>query len=255
MQTEACIRYCMHRQSLNDFLPPIEVSRLARASRYETVPAQRLIFRKGDPGDAVMMIDHGQVAIFTASADTRPIMLAVMERGEIFGEISVIDGGDRTANAKAMVETGLVIIEKADFISFLERNPQVCMKLLRLICERLRATDVTVEDIHIFNVRPRLAKRLLSLADHFGITAGNSIVVTVNVAPSQLADMIGTSRSAVTSAFRHWVRHGIIELGAGQFTIRDRTALEAEVGQQFGTRSKRPLSSGPHSDADNNDIV
>jgi len=233
MQTAACIRYCLERQSLIEFLPPVEIKRLAENSEFRTYQAGQMIFSKGAPGDAVMMIDSGRIAVSTAAADGRKIMLALMERGEIFGEISVIDGGDRTADAEAIADTGIVRIGKVEFISFLERNPQVCMTMLRLMCGRLRVTDVTIEDIHIFNIRPRLAKRLLTLAEHFGEASADGIVVDVHVPPSQLARMIGTSREAVNSALRHWARKGIIDLGQGRLTILDRDALDSEVHRVF----------------------
>ncbi len=233
MAAAACIRHCFERQSLIDFLPPVEINRLAEAARYVSFPAQEVIFRKGDDGDSVMMIDRGRVAISTTSPDGRKIMLALMERGEIFGEISVIDGGDRTADAEAVEETGLVVIDKFVFVSFLERNPQVCMTLLRLMCGRIRVTDVTIEDIHIFNIRPRLAKRLLSLAEHFGEPAESGTRIAINVPPSQLAKMIGTSREAVNSALRHWARKGVIEMTANRLTVLDRDALEADLMRVF----------------------
>jgi len=233
MTTAACIQFCFERQSLIDFLPPVEIRRLADAARNVTFRAGDTIFRKGEDGDSVMLIDSGRVAISTTSADGRKIMLALMGRGEIFGEISVIDGGDRTADAEALEETCVVVIDKFIFVAFLERNPQVCMTLLRLMCGRLRVTDVTVEDIHIFNIRPRLAKRLLSLAEHFGEPGENGINMDLNVPPSQLAKMIGTSREAINSALRHWARKGVIDLAANRLTIRDRSALEAEIAQAF----------------------
>lgn len=184
---------------------------------------------KGDPGNAMMAVLSGRVRICSYSTEGREVVLNVIGAGEVFGEIAMLDGGPRTADAFAMEKTELLVLSRRDFLPFLEKNPAVCVRLLQVLCERLRWTSAQVEDFFFLDLRGRLAKRLLFLADHYGEKAAKGEQTAVRFSQNLLASMVGTSREAVNKQLRAWEEGGLIDLKRGNITILDRAALEDEI--------------------------
>src|ERR1700721_2130971 len=110
-------------------------------ARVERYPAGRAIFAKGSPGRAMMAILKGNVRISTPSPAGPDIVLTILSAGEVFGEIALLDGEDRTADATAIGDCELLVLDHRDFVPFLERRADLCLLLLRLLCQRLRQTD------------------------------------------------------------------------------------------------------------------
>lgn len=212
------------------YLPPSDLEALSHLAASRTYKAGEPVFLKGDPGKAMMAVLSGRVRICSNSVEGREVVLNVIGAGEVFGEIAMIDGGERTADAFAMEETELLVLSRRDFMPVLARNPDVCMKLLELLCRRLRWTSEQMEDINFLDLRSRLAKRLLYLADHHGEpTAGDRN--TVRISQQLLANMIGASREAVNIQLAAWKEEGVISLRRGWITILDRVRLDQIVDE------------------------
>lgn len=212
------------------YLPPSDLEALSHLAASRTYKTGEPVFLKGDPGKAMMAVLSGRVRICSNSVEGREVVLNVIGAGEVFGEIAMIDGGERTADAFAMEETELLVISRRDFMPVLARNPDVCMKLLELLCRRLRWTSEQMEDINFLDLRSRLAKRLLYLADHHGEpTAGDR--KTVRISQQLLANMIGASREAVNIQLAAWKEEGVISLRRGWITILDRVRLDRIVDE------------------------
>jgi CRP-like cAMP-binding protein len=178
-----------------------------------------------------MAILKGRVRVCSYSADGREVVLNIMTAGQVFGEIAMIDGGPRTADVFAMEPTELLVLSRRDFLPFLERNPSVAVKLLEVMCQRLRWTSSQVEDFFFLDLKSRLAKRLLQLAAIGRRHADPSSGIDVQVSQQLLANMIGTSREAVNKQLRIWEGAGLIELKRGSITILDSAALERVVDE------------------------
>src|ERR1051326_4026684 len=123
-----------------------------------------LIFAKGDPGSSMMAVLKGRVMISTASPDGRQIVLSVFREGEVFGEIALLDGKERTADATAMTDCELLVVPRRSLLAALERHPDLCLEFLVVLCERIRRTNEQVEDFAFLALETRLAKTLLRLA-------------------------------------------------------------------------------------------
>ena len=208
------------------YLPPSDLQCLAQLSAVRKYKAGEPIFLKGDPGTAMMAVLSGRVRICAYSTDGREVVLNVISPGEVFGEIAMIDGGERTADAFAMEETDLLVLGRRDFMPVLARNPDVCIKLLELMCRRLRWTSEKMEDISFLDLRSRLAKRLIYLADHHGEPSGEGDVKTVRISQQLLANMIGASREAVNIQLAEWKEEGVISSRRGWITVVDRGRLD-----------------------------
>lgn len=183
------------------------------------------IFLKGDPGTSMMALMEGCVRICAYSIEGREVVLNVIGRGEIFGEIAFIDGGERTADAFAIEPSTLVIISRRDFLPFLERNPKACIKLLEVMCHRIRWTTEQVEQFTFHDLASRLAHKLLHLADVHGEETPAGSRIGLRLSQQMLAGMIGTSREAVNKQLRSWETQGIIAKQRGSITVVDADRL------------------------------
>ncbi|MCB2100580.1 MAG: Crp/Fnr family transcriptional regulator [Rhodobacterales bacterium] len=210
-------------------LPPDDLDRLAALSHTRAYTANQNIFSKGDPATGMMGVISGRVRIVAYSADGKEVVLRVIEPGEVFGEIALIDGGERTADAIAMGRCDLLVLERRDFLPVLETNPALCLKLLRMMCQRLRSTSEQLEDFSFLDLRTRLAKRLLRLAGQHGEKAPDGVRIGLNLSQQMLGAMMGTTREAVNKQLRALEDEGLVRLGRGSVTVLDRAALEAIV--------------------------
>lgn len=211
-------------------LSPEDLERVGELATTRWYSSGQPVFMKGDPGTAMMAVLSGRIRICAYSADGREVVLNVINPGEVFGEIALIDGGERTADAFAMETTELLSLSRRDFLPYLERNPKVCIKLLTIICQRLRSTSEQLEDLNFLDLRCRLAKRLLYLAALHGEGTASGIHIGVHLPQHLLASMIGTSREAVNKQLREWEAKGLIDVRRGSITILDSPSLEAVVG-------------------------
>src|SRR5260370_10265029 len=134
-----------------------------------------VIFHKASPGTGMMAVLHGQVRISAPSPDGREIVLNMINAREVFGQLALLDGKDRTADAVAQTDCERLVIERRSFVPFLKSNPEVALRLLAVLCERLRRTTEQVEDMLFRDLPSRLAKKLLSLAATSGERADGGL--------------------------------------------------------------------------------
>src|SRR5262249_10947893 len=141
--------------------------------------------------------------------------LNVIHGGEIFGEIALLDGGVRTADAIAMSDCDLLIIERRDFIPFVHDHPEVAVKLIEILCARLRQTTEHVEDLVFLDMPTRLAKLLLRLTDQ----TGGALPHKLSVTQREISQMIGTSRESINKQLRAWAQVNWVVLKRGKIVV------------------------------------
>ena len=205
-----------------------ELARVSALAHAKDFANNQLIFSKGDPATGMMAVTTGQVRIVNYSADGKEIVLRLVNPGEVFGEIALIDGGERTAEARAHGKTTLLFIDRHDFLPFLEENPKLCIDLMKVLCQRLRSTSEQLEDFSFLDLRVRLAKCLVHLAGEQGPDGGTG-EVTLSISQKMLAAMMGTTREAVNKRLRDWEDQGLLSLGRGAVTVVDPEALAQMV--------------------------
>ncbi len=193
-------------------------------ARVDHHPAGHLIFAKGSPGRSMMAVLRGSIKISSPSPAGREIVLAVLNDGEIFGEIALLDGGERTADATALTDCDLLVFDHRDFMPFLERRADLCIMLLRLLCQRLRQTNEHVEGALFERLESRLARALIRLASPAaGLDPGAR---RIRISQSELAGMLGAARESVNKQLHVWQREGLLQLGKRQIVVSDVSALE-----------------------------
>lgn len=216
------------------FLPPRlssdDVARLAELAVPRRFHAGEAIFLAGDPGDSLMAVVTGQVRISAYSADGREALLNVIGPGEVFGEIDVVDGGDRSHDAVAMAPTELLVLQRRDFVAFLTRNPELSVRFMEVMCRRLRWLSEQLEDLNLLDLRARLAKQLLHLADDGHAAGRASGAAGVRISQQQLASMLGAARETVNKKLRSLEDRGLIDVRRQSITLLNRRALRALAG-------------------------
>ena len=188
-----------------------------------------VIFRVGSPGDIMMAVVTGTVRIVATSPQGKEIVLGDLKAGEVFGEIALLDGGERSADAVALTKCELLALERRDLMAALQRNPEACLRLLEVVCKRLRETDERITEIAFFELPVRLAKVLLRTAAAPGATA-RAATRKVALSQRELGNMIGGTRESVNRCLRDWQRRGIIRLAKGWIILEDTAALTELAG-------------------------
>jgi CRP/FNR family transcriptional regulator, cyclic AMP receptor protein len=222
-------RQIFERHFLLGKLSRDEIDTLLHYSRVERYPAGREIFAKGSPGQSMMAVLRGTVKISSLSTDGKEIVLNIINQGEIFGEIAMLDGEERTGIATAMTDCELLVLNRRDFMPILERHADICMILLRILCRRLRQTSEQVEDVLFRHLESRIAKALLHLVETIGGKDARGVCLDLHLSQRELGNIAGGSRESVNKILQMWQREGLIELGKGSVLIRDLAAIKRRI--------------------------
>jgi CRP-like cAMP-binding protein len=210
-------------------LPDPAVDKLATLAVRRAFRRGQRIFSQGDAGDSLLGVISGQVRISASTAGGKEVFLNILESGDSFGEIAVLDGNPRTASAEALSDVVLFVIQRADLIDLLGKQPKLAVHLIGLLCQRLRWTSELIEEAAFLPVPCRLARRLLSLAGEHGTTANG--VVTLRISQADLAGFLSVSRQIVNQHLQSWRRRGWIGLGRGRVVIRDIAGLRSVLDE------------------------
>lgn len=203
-----------------------EIERLVTYSRVEHYPAGERIFDKDSLGSCMMLVLHGSVRTSSISIDGKEIVFRIMEPGEFVGEIAALDGGNRSADAFAMADCELLVLQRRDFIPLLEKHSDICLMLIKILCERSRKTSEQVEDLLFRHAEARIAKALLQLSERFGQPDANGRDRELHLSQTELGNVIGITRESVNKQLKLWQRAGFIDLAKESIVIRDATALQ-----------------------------
>ncbi|HIJ38796.1 MAG TPA: Crp/Fnr family transcriptional regulator [Rhodospirillaceae bacterium] len=219
-------RQTLGKSTLFGTLPPDDLEHLASISKLFAVQKQTLLFSKGDVGERLYLVVKGLIRITTISVDGRESILNLVGPGKIFGEIAVLDGGLRTADAIAVEDSELLSIERKDLMLFLHQSPHCCIRMLAACASRMRWISSLLEDTHFLDLPARLAKRLLLLARSFGQPVANGIRIDIRLSQQDLANHLNVSRESINKLINNWEQQGLVQTGRGKIFIVDRERLE-----------------------------
>jgi CRP/FNR family transcriptional regulator, cyclic AMP receptor protein len=193
------------------------VEALAAICVTRSLAADEVLFLKGDPGDALYAVRRGRIRIATGTACGRRLTLNILGSGDVFGEIALLDGRPRTADAIAIERCELLLVQRRDFLALLERRPTLAVGVVELLCARLRWTSARLEESALLPLPVRLARRLAGLIEDYG--------AELNVSQEELAVFVGASRESVNRQLQGWKQKGMIELGRNRIRLLDRQRL------------------------------
>ena len=201
-------------------LGPAERNDLVSRAHIRRFAAGETIFRMGSPGSSMMAVLSGQVRISISSPEGKELLLAIIHPGEVFGEIALLDGKERSADATAIAACSLAVLERRDVLVFLERYPEAWVRIVEVLCERFRENTQHAAEVSLLQLPARLAKALLRMEGE-GAAGGRSL------SQRELGNMVGAARESVNKCLNDWQRRGVIRLDDNAIAIVDRHALEA----------------------------
>jgi CRP/FNR family cyclic AMP-dependent transcriptional regulator len=208
---------------LMDWLVPRAVSR--------PVKKGTMLFRKGDIGSELYVVCSGAVRISSSSGAGNDAIFNLMIPGDIFGEIAFLDRGPRTADA-VVVETGaLMVIQHRDFNRLLRENPEVSMRLIEILCSRLRRTSEQFEDAIFLDLPNRLAKILLHLYRRSSV---DGVSRKIRITQHEISRMIGASRESTNKQLRDWQRRKWLKLERNCVIVLATSALMEVISESSG---------------------
>jgi len=193
-------------------LEPEALEQLCRYARHMSLKRGATICSKGDPGNSLFAVISGTVKISVSSPDGRNAILNLFGPGETFGEIAVLDGQARSADAIANTNCEIFVIDRREFLPFVRSQPELAMKFIELLCERLRWTSDQVEQVILQDLPGRLASALLGL--------------------TEISEMVGMTRESINKQLRVWAARSWVRLEHGAIVVLDTGSLRdlAEAG-------------------------
>ncbi|MGI8491517.1 MAG: Crp/Fnr family transcriptional regulator [Acidimicrobiales bacterium] len=195
---------------------------LATESQQLSFERNGIIFNEGDNAEDMFVVRSGRIAIGRRSPDGRESLVALMETGDLFGEMSLFDQGDRSASARALEPSVVLRLPYAQVRKALDARPELLWEVVSLLAQRLRATDSALADAVFLDVTGRTAKRLLELA-------GDAEEFALPITQEELAGLVGASRERVNKSIAAFIRLGWIDQLDRRYRIlqRDRLAQRA----------------------------
>jgi CRP/FNR family transcriptional regulator, cyclic AMP receptor protein len=203
-------------------LSPKQIDRLAACIVGKSVPRGTSICAKGDPGSSLFVMCRGTVKVLTPSVDGHDAVLNLIGKGDVFGEIALLDGRPRTADVVAITDCELFVIERRDFLPLVKEEPEIALKMIEILCAKLRRTTEQAENLMFLHLPGRLAKALLRLSDGDDRSCARKVAVT----QKDLGNIIGMSRESTNRQLRIWEEQGWVRLERGEIVILDAKALE-----------------------------
>jgi CRP/FNR family transcriptional regulator, cyclic AMP receptor protein len=212
-------------------LDPEAFDQLCRYAKHLTLKRGATIFSKGDPGNSLIAVISGTVKISVSSADGRSAILNLIGAGEIFGEVALLDGLARTADATANTNCEIFVIDRREFIPFVRSQPALAMKFIELLCMRLRWTSDQVEEVILQNLPGRLASALLRLTEKHKPGGG-----TIAITQQEISEMVGMSRDSINKQLRAWAARSWVRLEHGAIVVLNAAMLRelVEAGSDEG---------------------
>ncbi|CAH1672067.1 Crp/Fnr family transcriptional regulator [Chelatococcus asaccharovorans] len=195
------------------------LARIAREAQAVTFPAGACLFRQDDEADGLYILSAGLVRIHIGHRDGRELTLALLDPGDVIGEIALLDGLPRTATATALAPTRTVFVGRKAFVRLLAEIPQLAVHVILVLCDRLRQNTEQLTANAFLDLRHRLLKVLRALAVAHGQIEAERATVPTRFTQTDIAQMLGVTREAVNKQFRALARDGVIELTPGAIVL------------------------------------
>jgi CRP/FNR family transcriptional regulator, global nitrogen regulator len=186
--------------------------------------ARDLIFAPGDPDGQLYFLLEGTLRLYTIYGQYKEATIALLKDGGIFGELSLDEEGWQNVFAEAVTGARVAVVRKSVLANVIKRQPEFITKLVFSISERLRQSDEVIESLLDREVSARLTTLLLNLGDRFGEVDGSVMVLNMRLTHQDLANMIFSTREAVSKVMSEFQRDGLIEVRNRKIAINPQLA-------------------------------
>lgn len=198
-----------------------ELNSLTKVSVRQTFKKDNMVLIEEEIGSTMFIILKGRVKISRISDEGREVILSILVDGDFFGEMAILDGQTRSANAITLEDTEMLIIRRENFLQMLHDYPQIAINLLKELAHRLRRSDSQIKSLSLQNALGRVASTLLRIADDSGIIK-KGIVEIPHLPPQQdLANMAGTSRETISRVIKTLGQLGYVKKEGSKLLILD----------------------------------
>jgi CRP/FNR family cyclic AMP-dependent transcriptional regulator len=197
----------------------VELVALARDLNRRSYASGESIFFQGDPGESVYVIESGRVRIYVHAEDGQEVSVVLYGPGDMFGEMSLLDGRPRSATATAMDDVVLLVLSAERFDRHLRDSHQLALNVMLTLSTRLRETTEAIRSLSSMDVNRRVVQKLLSLAGRQGVPVGQGIRIRGRLTQQALASLISASRESTNRALRALSRKGLIDMRNGQIVL------------------------------------
>ena len=195
--------------------------------------AEDAIFAPGDPDEHLYFVLSGTVRLYKLYGDYKEATVALLKDGDAFGELSLQEGSGQTVFAHALTDARVAVIRKPVLVEVLKRDPELFVKLFSSLYERLKQSEEVIDRLLYREVSARLGKLLQSLGDRFGETDGSATVLDMRLTHQDLANMIASTREAVSKVMSEFQRDGLIEVRDRKIAISPRMSGNASWGSPY----------------------
>ncbi len=208
------------RTQLFSGLDEASLTRLAERSIERSYRKGQIVFHQGDPGESLFVVVEGLVKVFVTSEEGDEMVLVTLASPEIFGELSLIDGGSRSASAQTLERTSLLSLTRTTLVGIMRENPALSEALLHSLGGVVRRLTEQAADLVFLDLHGRVAKLLLALAEERGERSGDEVLLDLHMTQSDVAGMVGGSRQSVNQILRSFERRGYLEFHGRQVVIK-----------------------------------
>ena len=203
-----------------------QLEQIAQRVQRRTFALGVTLFHQDMPGTMMYMIETGSVRVISIGRTGQELTLNVLGPGEIFGELSILDGQQRSATAITLVPTVVWLLSQADLNEFMSKYPPVNKAMIQILVERVRATARRLEAMTFQDVLGRLAFELLSLADRSGQPYEQGIEITIPLTQVDLASMVGATRESVNKAVSVLRSKELINVDGTRWFLQDPAGIQ-----------------------------
>ena len=193
-----------------------ETLKLASERRFRRGQA---IFQKGDNGSSMMAVLRGRVRVSSVSSEGKEVTLNVINPGQVFGEIALLDGEPRSADCTAIEDTLLLVVERRQFLPYMTSNPDLTLRMIGVLCRKLRRASNALEELALFDLPGRLARVLLNLAQDYGRPDQGGTRIDLKLSQRDLSNLVASSRESVNKQLRAWRESGTVDLQNGYLVL------------------------------------
>jgi CRP-like cAMP-binding protein len=213
------------RVSLFAALDEAQLRQVAEQLRPRRYRRGETVFVTGEPGTSLCLVNAGRIKLALTSPEGREVILDVLGPGEVFGELALLDGEPRSADAVALQQTELLLLQRDEFIRFLRAEPEVAITLLGVLSRRIRRDTLLVQDAAFLDVPGRLARVILRLAER----GEDGHLCTPQLTQSDLAAAAGTTRETLNKFLGIFADQGLIQWRNSRVEVLDADRLQHRI--------------------------
>lgn len=189
-----------------------ELDKIQTIAVVRKFPRQHVIFLENEAAEGLYVVKSGSVKVYLSTEEGKEKILAIFGEGDVFGEMSLLDGGQRSATAQTLEESTLIHMMRKDFLNLIGRHPDLSAKIIRTLSQRLRKANDQIEMMAFWDVRSRIVKVLYDLALEHGILTDKGVKIKLRLTHQDLANLAATSRETVTRILQELHDRGMVKI-------------------------------------------